>query len=164
MATATLLPNLAVEWAGTMANAFQTGRVDALTPEELRAAMSMCAALQDLFASARRSIAERLAQGVDAGAFATDYEQLVVGLKELWSTTERTVTKAGTSPLPPAAEQFVASYRSLTDEIAGLHQFLANAVAKAKQPLGAIDKRRVQEAEAAYARGETKPFRRSAKS
>jgi hypothetical protein len=164
MATATLLPNLAVEWAGTMANAFETSRVDTLTPEELRAALSMCAALQDLFASARRSIAERLAQGEDAGAFAADYEQLVVGLKELWTTTERTVTKARTSPLPPAAEQFVASYRSLMDEIAGLHQFLANAVAKAKQPLGSIDNRRVQEAEAAYARGETKPFRRSAKS
>ena len=70
MATATMLPDLAVGFAETMANTFETGRVEELTPEEVSTAIRMCVFLQDLFAQARRSMVEGLSQGVDARAFA----------------------------------------------------------------------------------------------
>jgi hypothetical protein len=164
MATATMLPDLAVGFAETMVSTFETRRVEELTPEEISTAIRMCVFLQDLFAQARRSIAEGLSQGVDAGEFATKYQRAVTDLEAVLTTAQRVVTKARTSPLPPAAEQFVSSYRALMDDMLSLRQFLADAVAKAKLPVRPIDWKRVQEAEAAYARGETNPFQRSPKS
>ena len=73
------------------------------------------------------------------------------------------MTKAQTSVLPQPAEQVIASYRALMDDVMSLREFLANVVAKAKMPARPFDWKRAQEAEAAFARGETKPFERSAK-
>jgi hypothetical protein len=164
MATATMFADLAVGFAETMAKTFEMGRVEELTPEEVSTAIRMCVFLQDLFAQARRSIAEALSQGVDARAFAAKYEQAVTDLEAVLTTAQRVVTKARTSPLPPPAEQFISSYRALMDDMLSLHEFLAEAVAKAKLPVRPIDWKRVQEAEAAYAKGETKPFQTAPKS
>jgi hypothetical protein len=164
MATATIFPELAVEFAERMANRFEEGKVEELTPDEVSTAIRMCVFLQDLFAQARRSIVEGLSQGVDARAFAAKYERAVTKLAAVLITAQRVVTKARTSTLPPPAEQFVSSYRALMDDMLGLHQVLAEAVAKAKLPPRPVDWKRVQDAEAAYARNETKPFERSAKS
>jgi hypothetical protein len=164
MATATMLPDLAVGLAETMADAFETRRVEELTSDEVSAAIFACHFLRDLFAMARRSIADGLARGADARAFAARYEQGVTGLEAVLTATERVVRKARTGPLPPPAEQFLSNYRALMDDILSLHQFLAEAVAKAKLPARPIDQQRVHEAEAAYARGETKPFQPSQKS
>jgi hypothetical protein len=159
-----MFPELAVGFVETMAKTFETGRVEELTPAEVSTAIRTCVFLRELFAQARRSIAEGLSQGVDAQAFAAKYAPAVTGLGASLRTVERVVTKARTRPLPPPAEQFISSYRDLMDDLLGLHQFLAEAVAKAKLPARPVDWNRAQEAAAAYARGETKPFQRSAKS
>ncbi len=163
MATATMVPDLLVGLAATMANAFETRSVVELPPDDLSAGLSLCVSLQDLVKKARRSIEEGLSQGVDARAFAAKYERAVTGLETVLTTTERIITRARTSPLPPPAEQFVSGYRALLDDMISLHQFLAEAVAKAKLPVRPIDWNRVKEAEDAYARGETKLFQRSLK-
>jgi hypothetical protein len=164
MDTATILTDLAVGFADAMANTFETATVEDLTPEEVSTAIRMCAFLQDLFAQVRRSIVERLSQGVDAAVFAARYERAVTDLTAVLTTTQRVVTKPRMEPLPPPAEQFVSSYRALMDDMVSLHHLLADAVAKAKLPVPSIDWKRVQEAEAAYARGEAKPFQRSPRS
>jgi len=164
MAIATILPDLAVEFAERMANRFDEGKVEELTPDEVATAIRMCAFLQDLFAQARRSLVEGLSQGVDARAFAAKYERAVTELGAVLITAQRVVTKARTSILPPPAEQFLSSYRALMDDMSSLHGVLAEAVAKAKLPLRPVDWKRVQDAEAAYASNETKPFERSPKS
>jgi hypothetical protein len=160
MPTATMLPDLAVGFAGTMANTFEAGGVEELTPEEVSAAIRTCDFLQELFGQARRSIEEGLSQGVDAKAFAAKYERAVTGLEAVLTVTERVVTKARTNPLPPPAEEFVSRYRALLDDLISLRQLLAEAVGKAKLPTRPVDRNRAQEAEAAYARGDTKPLRR----
>ena len=156
-----MFPGLAVEWAEAMADAFETCKLEELTAEQVSTGIRMCVLLQDLFAQARQSIVEALSQGVEAGEFAAKYERALTSLEAVLTTTQRVVTKARTSPLPPAAEQFVCSYRALMDDMLALHQFLAEAVAKAKLPIRPVDWKRVQAAEAAYTRGETKPFQRS---
>jgi hypothetical protein len=163
MDTATILPNLAVGFAEKMAHAFEIGRVEELAPEEVSTAIRLCAVLQDLFAQTRRSIAAELSQGVEARGFAAKYERAVIDLEAVLKVTQRVVTKARTNSLPPPAEQFVSSYRALMDEMLSLHRFLAEAVETAKRPVRPVDWKRVQEAEAAFARGETKPFQRSSK-
>jgi hypothetical protein len=163
MATATIFPDLAVGCAQTLANTLETVGVEELAPEEVLTAIRMCAFLQDLFAQARQSIIERLSQGVDARAFAARYERVVSDLEAALTTTQRVVTKARTTPLPPTPEQLISNYRALMDDMLSLHQFLAAAVAKAKLPMRPVDWNRVQEVKAAYARGETKPFQRSPK-
>jgi hypothetical protein len=159
-----MVSDLAVGFAETMARTLERGRVEELTPEEVSTALQMCGVLQDLFNRARRSIEEELSRGVDARAFAARYEQAVAELEAVLAATRRVVMNARTDLLPPSAEQFVSSYRALLDDMLSLHRFLAEAVAKASLPVRPIDWQRVQEAEAAYARGETKPFERSRKS
>jgi hypothetical protein len=158
-----MFSDLAVGMAEKMAQAFETGRLEELTPEQVSIGIRMCGFLQELFAHARRSIEEGLSQGVEAKAFAARYERAVNELEAVLTMTERVVTKARTSQLPPPADQLVSRYRALMDDMISLHQFLAEAVAKAKLPARPMDWNRVQEAEAAFARGETKPFQRSSK-
>src|SRR5438045_4098957 len=123
MTTATMLTDLAVGFAETMANTFETARIEELTPEQISTAIRTCTFLQDLFAQARQSIMERLSQGVDAGVFAASYERAVTVLTAVLTTTQQVVTKAQTRPLPPPAEQFVSSYRALMDDMVSLHHF-----------------------------------------
>jgi hypothetical protein len=74
------------------------------------------------------------------------------------------VSKLRSKPLSLPFQEFVASYRSLIDEMLRLDQFLSQAVAKARMPMPPIDWNRAREADEAYARGKTKPFRGSLKS
>jgi hypothetical protein len=159
-----MVPDLAFEFAETMADAFETRKVEELTSEEVSAAIFACHFLRHLFTMARRSIEECLCAGIDAKAFAARYEKAIVDLEAILGTVERVVTRAQTTPLPPPAEQFISNYRALMDDILNLRQFLVEAVAKAKLPVRPIDWKRAQEAEAAYARGETRPIQRSSKS
>jgi hypothetical protein len=161
MTTTTMLPGRFVE---TMADMLETGSVQEMTSEEVSVAISMCVLLQGIFSRARRAIEEGLSQGVDGCEFVAKYERAVTDLEEVLTTAQRVVAKARMSPLSPSVELFISNYGALMDDMLSLRQFLAEAVAKAKQPVRPIDWNRVQEAEAAYARGETKPFQRSAKS
>jgi hypothetical protein len=148
----------------TMTETVVTGKVEELTSEQVSAAIGMCGLLRNLFVDARRSIERGLSQGVDAKEFAAKYEQAVVNLEAVLTTTQKVVTKARIGSLPPPAEQVVASFTALMDDLLSLHQFLAGAVATAKMPHAPVDWKRVQEAKAAYERGETKVFQRSPRS
>ena len=163
MATPTMFPDLAVGFAEKMANTFD-GRIKELSPDQASIAIRACAFLQDLFAQARRSIEEELSQGVEAGAFVAKYERLASDLEPVLTTTQRVVTEARSILHSEPVGQVVSSYRALMDEMLSLHEFLAKAVAKAKLPARPVDWKRVQEAETAYASGETKPFQRSPRS
>jgi hypothetical protein len=138
-------------------------RVEEMTPEDASAAIRLCVFLQGLFAEARQEIEEELSRGVDARAFAARYKRMVAGLDAIL-LTHRGVTKAQASELPSPGEQFIVSYQALLDDLSSLHQLLAEALAKAKLPVRPVDWKRVQEAEDAYAKGQTKPFQPSGKS
>jgi hypothetical protein len=152
---------LAEAMAGALAEAAE--KVEVLTAEQLSNWNRGCDFLRSLNKQARQSIEEVLCQGVDAKAFVAGFEGELAALSRVASITGRVLTIARNSPLPPEGEEFVANYRALLDEVLSLHQFLADAVAKAKAPRRSIDWQRVHEVEAAYARGETKPFQPSSK-
>lgn len=163
MTTAAMAPEFAAATNLAALVSQAADRVEELTPEQLSTWTSGCDFLRGLFAQARRSIEDGLSQGVDAKVFAAKYEQGIADLEAVLTMTQRIVTRAWTSALPQPAEQFVARYRDLMDDLLDLHQFLAGVVATAKMPHCPVDWQRVREAKAAYERGETKPFQRSAK-
>ena len=58
-------------------------------------------------------------------------------------------------------EEMISRFEDLDSDLTSLRQFLLEALEKAKKPARPIDWQRVREAEEAYARGETKPFRKT---
>jgi hypothetical protein len=164
MAPATLFPDLATGFAEKMAGALESRRVEDLSADEVAAAIFACSFLRSLLSMARRSIEATLREGVDARAFADRYEPAVTEVDRVTDLTERVAERARTGDLPVLAQEFLADFRALGEDLAGFRQFLAEAVAKAKAPLPPIDLGRVQEAQAAYDRGSTRPFRKGAES
>lgn len=158
-----MVSDLAVGFARQMASAFETDNVEQLAPDQALTAIHLCKFLQSLFADARRSIDSRLAQGVDASTFAGTYGRAVADLETALAATERVVARGRDASLSPQAALFVSSYRDLMDEMLGLRKFLQEAVAKAKLPPRAVDRKRIDAAEAAFDRGQTRPFQRSSK-
>jgi hypothetical protein len=163
MATATVLPDMALQFAERMSEALEPGRVEELSVQEVSAAILTCSFLRNLFSMVRQSIETALSDGVDAKSFAAKYERAVPELDKIMATTARVVQKARTSHLPPPTEELVTNYQALGEALADLRHFLVEVLAKVKAPVRPIDWTRVQEAEAAYARGETKPFQKTSR-
>jgi hypothetical protein len=164
MAPATLFPDLATGFAEKMAGALESHQVEDLTADEVSAAIFTCSFLRTLLSMARRSVEATLREGVDARAFAARYEPAVIELGRVTAVAERVAERAQADDLPALAQEFLADFRALGEDLAGFRQFLAEAVAKAKAPLPPIDLGRVQEAQAAYDRGAMRPFRKGAES
>jgi hypothetical protein len=163
MTTTTVIPDYAETFAVSIGDMIEEKKVEELNPEQASAAIDMCGILRALMASERRKIEEQLSKGMDAKEFAAKYEPTVARLETVLTKIHRLVTDARTRAPSSLAEQFVANYHDLVDEILRLHRFLADAVALAKKPRRPIDWERVHQAEEAYERGETKPFQRSSR-
>ena len=148
-----------VGFAETLANQLEMGGVEALTPEEVSKTIRLCAFFQQEFAQARQSLVTHLTRGVDGRAFAAKFEGRVVSLEAILAAMNRVVTEARTNPVSSQPEEFLSSLRALMDEILQLHGTISHAVAAAKIPIRP-DWKKMQEADEAYARGETKPFQR----
>jgi hypothetical protein len=161
MAAATCVADLALGFAAKMTEVLEA--VPELTAEEVSVVIRTCRFLRDLFTEARRSAEAALAAGACAQAFAAKYENTVADLDATLRIVERMLTQARTNPLPALTEELVSNYQSLRGDLTGFRQFLGEALAKVKTPVRPIDWKRIQEAETAYARGETKPFQRLAK-
>jgi hypothetical protein len=161
MTTATVLPELSVSFAQRTTAAFETANLDEMTPGEVARNVELLSALRQVLRLARHSIEEVLSRGVDAGEFAAKYERAVSDLGPLAEALGRVVAKTQAKLAPAHAKELGSHFQALAADIANHRQFFATAVAKAKAPPRPIDWQRVQEAEAAYARGETKPFQQS---
>jgi hypothetical protein len=158
MATATVFPDLAVGLVEKMAEAFGDHKVQELPPEEIAAATSICRAIRHLFTAARHSVERSLSEGVDVKAFTARYDPTLSSLELISVSVARVAASAG--PAPDLAGEFLSELRALGGDVADLQHLLGEALSKAKAPLRPIDWDRVREAEAAYARGETKPVRK----
>lgn len=161
-APATLFPDMLVGIAGTIAAQLEASSVEELTtaPEDASRAIRLCAFFREQFAQARQSLVKRLSRRVEGRSFATKFEDRLTSLETLLAQMARVITKLRTDSPSPPLEELVASFRALMDEILSFHQLVSEAVRTAKMPLGAVDWDRIREADEAYARGETKPFRR----
>ncbi|HTU18974.1 MAG TPA: hypothetical protein VMG10_13015 [Gemmataceae bacterium] len=135
--------------------------VETLSPRTVHTALVICDFIQSMFKMAHASIQSGLCQGVEARAFAVKYEQAIVRLDEIRDIVGRLLAKVKGQRLPSLGEDLISRYEDLDSDLTRIRKFLLEAVQKAKMPTRAIDWERVREAEAAYSRGEMKPYRKS---
>jgi hypothetical protein len=156
MATTTLDFKPAQEFAEKIAADAETGKMSKWTADETTYAIIACDSLSWLFRTARESIEAKLHEGADAREFAAKYEQGIRDLDPILRAVELGVSKCRKISNRTLADKF----ESMAVEVRGLRSFLESAVTKAKTP-HAIDWNRVTEAQAAYSRGEMRPWERS---
>lgn len=160
MAVATFETAIAAGTAESLDRVFAS--VEELSAEDVDTTLAVCNFIQTLFRTSRASIESALRQGVDAKAFVARYERAVSPLDTVKGAVSRVLAKLKGSRLPARGEELISRYEELDTDLARLRQFLLEALEKAKKPLRLIDWQHVREVEEAYARGETKPFRRTA--
>lgn len=136
--------------------------VEELSAKDVHTALVVCDFIQTLLRTDRASIESVLSRGVDAKAFAARYEYAVGTLETIKEAVSSVLARWKESRLPALGEELISRYEDLNTDLANLRQFLLQALEKAKKPLRPIDWQRVREVEEAYARGETKPFRKTA--
>lgn len=161
MASATFETTVAAGTAEALERIF--ANVEELSAKDVHTALLVCDFIQTLFRTARASIESALRQGVDARAFAATYERSVVRLETTKDAVSRVLAKVRGTRLPVLGGELISRYEDLDADLASLRQFLLEAIAEAKKPSCPVDWQRVREAEEAYARGETKTFRKIAK-
>jgi hypothetical protein len=160
MAVATLETAIAAGTAESLDRVFAS--VEELSTEDVDTTLAACNFIQTLFRTARASIESALRQGVDAKVFVAKYERAVGTLDTVKGAVSRVLARLKGRRLPARGEELISRYEDLDTDLASLRQFLLDALEKAKKPLRPIDRQRVREVEEAYARGETKPFRKTA--
>jgi hypothetical protein len=160
MAVATFETAIAAGTAESLDRIFAS--VEELTVEDVRTALGVCAFIQSMLRTGRESIESALCQGGEAKAFAARYERTVSTLDTIKGAVSRVLARLKGSRLPALGEELISRYEDLNTDLARLRQFLQEALEKAKKPSRSLDWQRVREVEEAYARGETKPFRKTA--
>jgi hypothetical protein len=152
------------ELGGGVAEALQRAlaKTGALSEKDVLAALGVCDYLHNLFRTAQAAIENNLCQGGDAKAFAAEYEQAALRLDPTMATVDKVLAFVKGSRLPPLGSLLISRYENLNAYLRSLRAFLVEAAEKASAPVPPVDWQRVREAEEAYARGETKPFRKTA--
>jgi hypothetical protein len=156
MTTATLDFKSAFDFTEKIARDAETGKIAEWPADQVAIVIQASTFLRDLFRSARDSIKVMLSQGVDAQAFAEKYDRAITDLDRISATVARVLLKCQSIPI----REFTGTFQAMSDEVTSLRTFLEAAVTKARTS-HVIDWNRVQQAQAAYSRGETKPWERS---
>jgi hypothetical protein len=159
MSTA-VYPILANGLIDTITSAMQAEPVDEWSPEAVEEAVSLCRQARRAVQSIRDDREQALQAGQEAKGFVAQNEPLAQILSGKLAVFSRLVEEFSDRVLTPRMKEFVSESQALAHEATDLHSFLEEALAKAKAPPRPIDWNRVQAAEAASARGETKPFQR----
>ena len=105
----------------------------------------------------RHRLEAKVVDGVEAHSFVRDYGPLLAATDEQLAGLQPLMEKLPAED-SPALSHLGAELRSLIDEKRSFRAFLAEALARAAARPRPVDFERSRSAEAAYARGETKPF------
>ncbi len=161
MAVATLETAIAAGTAESLDRIFAS--VEELSAKDVHTALVVCDFIQSMLRTGRASIESALCQGGEAKAFAARFERAVSTLDTVKEAVGRVLARLKGCRLPALGDELICRYEDLNTDLASLRQFLHEALEKAKKPLRRpINWQRVREVEEAYARGETKPFRKTA--
>lgn len=160
-ATTRLVPNFAFGLAETATDLIACGCGEELSAKELDAVISVFQVLKGLLSSVRETFETRLSHGVDPKELAIKYEQVLASVTPLKETLDRGIAKVRATYSAESADRIILHIEDLERERLSFQQFLIKAIEKAKAPRRPIDWDKVARNEAAYERGETKPFQRA---
>jgi hypothetical protein len=158
MMTTTFLPDLAMEVVEEMIHALEVGNV-----AEMSGMASCCHDVRRIIQEAQRAVEGKLSRGIEGRLFVARYDPLAAALEAWGKEVTRVVEQAKTRVLPEQTREFLSDFQGMGQDLANFQQFLVHVLDMARAPRRSIDWQRVKEAEAAYARGETKPFERASR-
>jgi hypothetical protein len=159
MITTSVVPDFALGLAKDTRAGIESAELDKWPAEQLALYNVTCRSMRDLFVSARKNIEAELFDGVDAKAFVARYEKTIGLLDAILAQATPVAQTVKIGRRTEAAEELVSNFKALAGAATELHRFLSAMLAIANAPGREIDWRKIEESEAAYQRGETKPFR-----
>jgi hypothetical protein len=162
MSTA-VYPILASGLINTLTDAMQAEPVEDWLPETVEEAISICRQARRAVKGMRHEQEQALQSGLKAKVFVAQIEPRAQVMEQGLAVLSQLVQGLRGQVLGAGMKDFLSEAQALVREVADLHSFLSEVLAKAKALPRPMDWDRVQEAEEAYARGETKPFRRHPK-
>ncbi|HEV3256510.1 MAG TPA: hypothetical protein VG013_06510 [Gemmataceae bacterium] len=162
MSTA-VYPVLASGLIDTITHVMLAGRVEESSAEAVGEAAALCRQARRAVKAIRDEQEQTLGDGRQAREFVDQMDPLAQMLGRGLAILSRLVDDLGDRDLTPPMTEFLSEAQALVREAGDLHGLLAEALVKAKAPPHPIDWDRARDAEAAFTRGETKPFQRHPK-
>ncbi len=127
-------------------------------PEEsLRLCLDLLRPIRENIVGMRRTVEDRLAQGVEARSFAREYGPVLPAIREQ-AAQFREFTERLSSAGDAASARLREPVHSMILEMEAVRDLLEEALARASETPPPVDGERIRAAEEAHARGETKPL------
>jgi hypothetical protein len=163
MGFSTVFPEMAMEFAETVTQAVEAGAEQELSAEDLRQVATACRETRDKFASLQEMLRNELTHGVDVATFVRQYEARLTRLDKLSLRHSAVLAEADRlKAVPSETQELIAEFEALGKAVCRFRDLLKEALSKMRTPRRPIDWQRVQAAQEAFRKGETRPFERTA--
>lgn len=159
MVVATFETAIAVGTTEALERSFMNAKE--LSPDDVQTLILTCDFIHGLFKKGRAHVESDLRRGMNARDFVAQHAASVSGLDIVKTRVDQILEREKKSYSPSLGAELISRYENMAADLANFRKFLVEALARAKKPLRPIDWQRVREVEEAYARGATKPFRKT---
>jgi hypothetical protein len=152
MVVSTVFPELVRRFAEAITQAVEAGEWEKWPPEDAAQFAAACQEIRQKVESFEERLRQTLAEGVDVATF----KATVGSLLPRWETLAAEMAHA--QGVAAEAGEVLAEFTPLVRAVAGVRDLFKNALAVMDSPRPPMDWERVHAAQAAYLKGETKPF------
>jgi hypothetical protein len=129
---------------------------------QVEIARQICQDLRSLSGQTRREALNLLAEGVSAAKFLEIMGPIVARLRPLQQQMQAMLSQPIPRPIPEPIVDYLIDCAATGKDVLSLLDLLSEPLARAAAPPPPLDPERAERVKAAYARGETKSFRRPA--
>jgi hypothetical protein len=162
MGFGTVFPEMVMEFAETVTQAVEAGGEQDLSAEDIQQVAAAARETREKFRSMHELLRKELTLGVDTATFIQRHEPRLARLDKL--SLRHAAVLAETDRLkaiPSETRDLIAEFEALGKAVSRFRDLLREALAKMMTPRRPVDWQRVQEAQEAFRKGETRPFERT---
>jgi hypothetical protein len=152
MVVSTVFPEMMMKFAETITQVVGTGQSATLPPEDAHQIAAVCREIRLRMESFEKTRRQELAHGVDVATFKAKVGLILPQVEKLAAEMEHAQGVA------PEGSEVAAEFALLAQAVARIRDLFRNIVAILNAPRPPIDWKRVKDAQAAYSKGDTKPF------
>jgi hypothetical protein len=156
MSISAVFPEVAMGFAESVTHAVAAAEKAQWSDEDVRQVRLACREVRQKFEWMDQIVRRALVDGVDAATFVAQAETHRTRLDRLLLQFSAIQAAARSDD-----GEFVVEFEGMGKAISRVRDLLNEVLTKMKTPRRPIDWQRVEEAQAAYVRGETKPFKRA---
>jgi hypothetical protein len=159
MTFGTVFPEMAMGFAESVTHAVQVAETKEWSAEDVRQVVAACREVRQKFDAMGRLLRDALVEGVDAATFVRQEEPHLARLEKLLSQHAAILAEADRIQAPQSGHgEFLAEFEAMGKAMSGVRDLLRQALSAMTTPRRPVDWQRVQEAQAAHVRGETRPL------